>query len=319
VCSSDLKGGNSIDDWCGEELLNMVSVLKSKLHFDVCIVNYVWMSGVLRLFNHDVMKIVNTIDRFANREPTWFSTTESEEKKGLQRADYVISIQEEEQSYFSSLVGAKNVFRLSMQSATPRYLPEKNSSSQLRIGYVANNNLDNANAMNSFLKAWKRNSRLRKSTIIAIAGHICDAIDSEYRECVELLGVVEDLEGFYRSCDLIINPDFGGSGLKIKNLEAVSFGKPILSTRRSMVGIQAESLSHLCESLSEMMTRLLHICRNREELSLLRESSIELHEKYRNASSNQMLIDSIVNWKDRNSREGSGRGFSEAFQARQTN
>jgi Glycosyl transferases group 1 len=44
------------------------------------------------------------------------------------------------------------------------------------------------------------------------------------------LGVVERLEYFYAMVDCIVNPMIGGTGLKIKTIEALGYGRPIIGT-----------------------------------------------------------------------------------------
>ena len=37
-------------------------------------------------------------------------------------------------------------------------------------------------------------------------------------------------ESFYRNIDVVVNPIEFGSGLKIKNVEAIAYGKPLITT-----------------------------------------------------------------------------------------
>ena len=93
-----------IDDWCADQLCDMVKTLAKTHRYHAIIVNYVWMSKVLVGIDGP-LKMIDTHDVFGNRhltaeeqglEPRWFFTTMEEECKGYERADIVIGIQENE-------------------------------------------------------------------------------------------------------------------------------------------------------------------------------------------------------------------------------
>lgn len=51
-----------------------------------------------------------------------------------------------------------------------------------------------------------------------------------------ILGRVESMAAYYESADVIIEPVFDGGGMKVKTIEALSFGKVIVSTSESLNG-----------------------------------------------------------------------------------
>ena len=55
---------------------------------------------------------------------------------------------------------------------------------------------------------------------------------------VQLLGPMEALDSLYRQTDIVINPVFAGGGLKIKNVEALSFGKPVITSTAGVIGLE---------------------------------------------------------------------------------
>jgi glycosyltransferase involved in cell wall biosynthesis len=52
------------------------------------------------------------------------------------------------------------------------------------------------------------------------------------------LGFVKDVKYFYQAIDLLIAPLFAGSGTRIKILESLSFGRPVLTTKIGAEGIK---------------------------------------------------------------------------------
>ncbi|WP_164072444.1 glycosyltransferase [Poseidonibacter lekithochrous] len=76
---------------------------------------------------------------------------------------------------------------------------------------------------------------------LVIAGSISNNkniidLSSKYKN-IKLLGFVDSLDVFYEECKFIIAPILSGSGIKIKVLEALSYGKVVLATEKSLEGI----------------------------------------------------------------------------------
>jgi glycosyltransferase involved in cell wall biosynthesis len=108
-------------------------------------------------------------------------------------------------------------------------------------------------------------SRREHNIRLNVTGTICGALDElELPKFVKVLGFCESLEEFYASCDLIVNPDELLSGMKVKCLEALSFGAPLVSTKAGMEGIQTSKSYHQLESADECA----------EFISLLDKSSL---------------------------------------------
>jgi hypothetical protein len=75
---------------------------------------------------------------------------------------------------------------------------------------------------------------------MVVAGGICKHIPDT--PGLIKLGFVKELHTFYDAIDIALNPMVGGTGLKIKTVEPLSYGKPVLTTPSG-----AQGLSHLWE------------------------------------------------------------------------
>ena len=73
-------------------------------------------------------------------------------------------------------------------------------------------------------------------TSIRVAGKICIRIPESSR--YQKLGVVEDLGVLYGSITLAINPEIWGTGLKIKTIEPLAYGCPVVTTSAGIQGIE---------------------------------------------------------------------------------
>ena len=75
------------------------------------LVNYIYYSKILEVLPDNIVKVLDTIDKFTDRNVMlekaqidknqwWFSLTQENETIGLNRADIVLAIQRNEKSFF---------------------------------------------------------------------------------------------------------------------------------------------------------------------------------------------------------------------------
>lgn len=92
---------------------------------------------------------------------------------------------------------------------------------------------------------------------------------------------VQSISEEYWSCDVVIVPIFKGSGMKTKTAEALSHGKPIITTNEGFIGFEDLDLSRVgfrCNTESEFTQQIKLLSQNKE---LLKELSIETEKTYR--------------------------------------
>lgn len=267
-----IADGNGIDDWVDDRAMQFVGALSATNQFDVAMINYVFLSKLSTAVNKDAVIMLDTHDVFANRnsrmsnvgvaeDKFYFSTSQSEESIGLSRSDYIIAIQEAEGEYFRDTTSSNVIVQPPM---IPKnfldYAPQ--GGSQLVVGFMASGHYPNVVAIKNLIESL---SRREHNIRLNVTGTICGALDElELPKFVKVLGFCESLEEFYASCDLIVNPDELLSGMKVKCLEALSFGAPLVSTKAGMEGIQTSNSYHQLESADECA----------EFISLLDKSSL---------------------------------------------
>jgi glycosyltransferase involved in cell wall biosynthesis len=83
------------------------------------------------------------------------------------------------------------------------------------------------------------------------------------------LGMVDDVRDAYGVMDLVVNPMIGGTGLKIKTVEALAFGRPVLSTKAGGAGLEAIHPDLLHEDVPALIARLRHLIGHPEEVVAL--------------------------------------------------
>lgn len=214
---------------------------------DIVVVEYVILSKMLDGISKDVLKLIDTHDRFSGRNKRirasesaglWWNLSKGQEKRGLSRADLVIAIQCQEAAFFEATL--KNcetkVITLDVISPVSRLSPIiKNSYT---VGFIGSNNSHNEQGLRSFLAGhWERLTKAVPNIRLFVAGSKFSSVCLEKYPAVKFLGNMEDLGPFYDECSVIINPCLAGSGLKIKSVEALSYGKPLVTTPKGAEGL----------------------------------------------------------------------------------
>lgn len=280
-----------IDDWYEQTITHSVIEILQKKKYDVVFCEYIFQSKVLELFPANCIKVIDTHDRMGDRaellkrngiEPDFFYTTPEQEGIALNRADFIISIQEEEAKYYQSISISKVVV-IEHILDIPKWQWSIDKleffNRPLRIGYFGSGNSLNYRSFLKFLDNYANNQVLLSQSELILAGSICNRITIPEGIQAKLLGFVENITDFYSQIDVAINPMIDGTGLKIKTIEAMNLGVPFISTTFGSEGLPVSSSSHLASNPQEVCSHLLPLC-EQNELSNLAKESISVIERY---------------------------------------
>lgn len=236
-----------VDDWCPNALCAAIGKLHAARRYDAVLVNYVWMSRVL-IGLEQTLRIIDTHDLFAERhlvaireglEPRWFFTSVAEENRGFARADLLIGIQDNETRQIRARVEVEAMTVGHM--IPPLFLTSfKEGRAHVTFGYLGSAN------------PWNVRSVLALDAALATRGGAEDWLlagsllkrDMKFRSNPIQLGFVDRLEDFYSIVDCVVNPMAGGTGLKIKTVEALAYGKPVIGTIDAFEGLPARHFAH---------------------------------------------------------------------------
>ena len=244
----DIQYNNLIDNYCSDSLLYYVEKLNKELLFDVVIVEYVFLSKVLRAFSQNTLKIIDTHDIFTNRykiyleknqTPEWISLFKEEEAKGLNRADVCIAIQDEEKLKFSKITSSDVIVVGHIQSNN---FIEKPKVFNKTLLFVASANPINILSINNFINNILPSVKILHPDVnLFLAGSIFKAKNEIISDdTISFTGEFDDLMIIYKAADIVINPIESGTGIKIKSIEALSYGLPMVSFPEGVIGIDSE-------------------------------------------------------------------------------
>ena len=244
-CSNHQK----VDDNYPRGLARMVNRLDAQYHFDICVINYYYLS---RLFEHISIpkKAIATHDAIAYKDlkigHPILNISADTEAKAMQRCPHIFALQEQEADYFQLLSPQSKVYNL---FGKYQHYPQPISNNH-NIMFLSGNNEFNQNGIKWFIKeVFPLVLKRFPDAKLKIGGGICKVMpELKNLEGVDMLGYVDSLDEFYRLGDVAINPVYQGTGLKIKTFEALSYDKVTLVHPHSMAGVYKKNEAPLFAS-----------------------------------------------------------------------
>lgn len=230
----------TVDEKISPDIDKCMKDVFSKKDYDIVWVEYEYLSKSLLYIPDKVLKVVDTLNAFAFKREMYeaigykgyaYATTKKQEAIAINRADWCIAIQEDEELFFNTIASEKlKVCTIGENMpATKPYIADSKT-----ILFVGSHYVVNQEGVKHFIANILP---LVKEKVpdckFKLVGAICKCIpdSDEY----EKLGYVDDVDAAYKDARLVVNPVHVGTGLNIKTIEAVSKAKPLVS---HMVGVR---------------------------------------------------------------------------------
>jgi hypothetical protein len=233
-----------IDDWRRESLVNNLRDLAKRIKPSCAQVEYAFFSHLFNCFDKSVFRILDTHDIIAGRDrmflkvgrgPEWFYTTERQEAIGLNRADCIVAIQDQDRAYFKELTRKPVVTVGHMVELRAPTMP---CTGQPTAVFMGSANAVNQDAVGFLLeKIWPAVKKSVPDANLEVYGRVC-AHATNCVPGVRLVGEVADVCQAYERAWLVLCPLRLGTGLKIKSIEALGQGKALVSTTSGCTGIE---------------------------------------------------------------------------------
>ncbi|MEI2581703.1 glycosyltransferase family 4 protein [Scytonema sp. PRP1] len=235
--------------WDAPLLLEETAFINSQfLRFkpDIVIANYAFLANVLDspVLDKNVLKVILTHDvrhqrvaqfkklGLASSEPYWSKEQEIIE---LSKAQVLLAIQEEDANVFKEMVPQCEVICMPMSVNCHSHTIKQIPGRCLFVGSGINHNYY---GLQWFLEnVWAKVIELSPHSSLHVCGTVCDLIEGSFPN-VRLLGRVDDLKPEYSAAEVCLVPLLAGSGLKIKLVEAMSYGRACVSTSVGVQGLR---------------------------------------------------------------------------------
>lgn len=259
----------TLDEWYDDNLTGFVATINRRYNYDVIHANYVWYGPLFERLRGDFVGVLDTHDIFAERhlryieagmQPQWFYTSIAEENRALSATDVVLAIQDKEAQEFRQR-GFDNVVCLPFMdvslSESSWAMPVRVFDDPVVIGYLASANDWNISSIRDFAAAVEKLEEPPDFRLL-IGGAVSQHLPRDTAiKRLSLLDHIDDITAFYSAIDIALNPMIGGTGLKIKTIEALQFGKPVLSTLDGMTGLESVWRLPVFDSNEELLAFLV--------------------------------------------------------------
>jgi glycosyltransferase involved in cell wall biosynthesis len=215
---------------------------------DIIICNYVHSANIIEYIDKNIYSFIITHDILSKRQKIlgqqqqknikyW---TKENEIYWLRKADCIIAIQDMEKEEFRQMCINTKVITL-MPPITP-YIQKKPPARNVKqILFVGSNNYFNQNGIRWFLDNAFDACYTAQGIRLVVCGAICEFLKDDERVqagSLILKGKVDDLTPEYVQAGVVIIPMLYGTGLKIKLVEALQYGCPVITTSCGAEGLQ---------------------------------------------------------------------------------
>jgi glycosyltransferase involved in cell wall biosynthesis len=231
-----------LPDFMTSSLVEMAAAMSVKVKYDFVLVAYSYWASVIDSCrrNHNPRMVCDTND-FLTLQQFYSSGADnfqvvgnmfSDELKKTSSFDDVIHISNDEVLLFSNFIPdiRHHFIPQFFRGERPILNLEKYKFDLLFIG---SDNPYNTEGISWFIKDVL--PLLGSKIKFGIAGNICKKIALNGEE-IEILGFVENIHDLYNESRIVICPIKRGSGMKIKVIESLAFGKPVVSTIKGIDG-----------------------------------------------------------------------------------
>lgn len=270
-------------------LSEFVAALQARFSWHAVIVEYVWLHRSIDSLNHGTIRLLDThdiqykrVEEFASRGMVFpLAITQDEERRIFDRFDAVIAIQASEANLIKEMCPQLRVLTVGSSG----YFPAGASSRSVdgRLLYVGGYNGANIDGLRRFLdRSWTQVIQQLPHLTLHVCGNIHRAFPGQRFANVKFLGHKEDLQEEYAEAAVVVNPAWIGTGLKIKTIEALARGKPLVTTAKGIEGLPPEAAQSVAvaegdERFAEAIIRLMTDNASRENLSSSALAFAEAH------------------------------------------
>ena len=232
---------------CWEETKQVVKDLCVDGTVNAVISEYIWMADVFDVVPNKTLKLIHTHDMLSRvkkeigdlgGDTQGREVSESYEKSKLEKCHVIIALQKVEADLFKKLMPKKMCIVLGHHCREhinkPVQLIDKNS-----IYFIGGNNPLNIRGLQMFChKSWPKVLNVIPDANLRVMGPVGSSLPHGIKNsCVLGKLTDEELNIEYKKANIIINPVDLGTGLKIKTIEALSYGKALVSTVCGVEGL----------------------------------------------------------------------------------
>jgi glycosyltransferase involved in cell wall biosynthesis len=218
--------------------------LKGK-HFDTIIIEYIHSSYFLNFLVEDVQIILDAHDIISGRANEFkkfnyagalYELSRETETEILNDYDHVMVLCQSDVDEVTEMTMPGKALLCPHPVKTHRY-PIRDKVKT--ISFIASAYLPNRDAINWFVThCWPQISN-KYNVQLSVYGTVGVGLAIPADQSIVIKGFLPDINQIYQDADIVINPVRFGAGVKIKNMEALANGCPLVTTSHGARGIEA--------------------------------------------------------------------------------
>jgi glycosyltransferase involved in cell wall biosynthesis len=293
------KGASEFDGRVEDWEKAYVAEICGRIFPDVVMADYSWMGDIFddpyfqnnptvrkMILVHDLrVRIVPCYVMMGIMRPEMNRWTDEMEGAMLSKADAIITLNSEDQEKAAAISGNVRTLRMGISAVRADAAPAVRIPA--RCIYVASNLPENVIALKWLLKfVWPRVIAAHGEASLSVCGTIGENVSlhakaggldaGELRRMnVQILGRVKDLGEHYAASEIALVPHFMRGGIKIKHMEAITHGLPVVCSRAGADGLPetVNSSSLAADKAEAFADNILMLMKNREKLEWMRQNT----------------------------------------------
>ena len=250
--TGDVGGDGHIDGWCWPTTCQAVRRVVRRDRPVAVITEYALLSKCLEEVPSPILRVTDTTELFFRNPERFhvegltapFVCTPESERAALDRADVLVAIQRNDAQALRELIPGKEI--ITAPHTYPEGRPRSGSPRAGTVLYVGSANPFNLHGLRQFLKdAWEPILTRVPDATLRVVGSVAATEDARSlggRQVVYIGRVSDDeLAHEYQTAHVVINPQVAGTGLKIKCVEALTSGCPLVMNAAGADGLEEGS------------------------------------------------------------------------------
>jgi glycosyltransferase, family 1 len=235
---------NYLQDWTNPDIQDMFDDITSKNNYDIIILFYTYLSNLIKNSNQNYKKVYFMEDSMFLQQYSWDKNNNKdltlgklmdEEIERLKYFDEYFCISYDEKIFYEKLIERKMNFLPHVSSNFGKKLELKPlSKRKWDVFFIGFNNPFNVEGLNWFLEEVY--PYLNKNLRILLVGSVTKEIHISYPN-IDIIQFVPNLDDVFKDIKVSICPMFKGTGMKIKVVESMEKGIPVICNERGVDGL----------------------------------------------------------------------------------
>lgn len=237
-----------LQSWVTPSAQELFSSIMSDNEYDVIGVFYTYLAPLLENRNIKAKKVYFMEDSMFLQQYSWETDFSSgvtlgklmdEEMERLKCFDEIFCISNDEKIFYEKIMGKDLHFLPHLVPADFNIEYKSLKDRRWDVYFIGFNNVFNVEGLNWFLNDVY--PYLNKNIRIVLVGSATKSIETKYSN-VDIIPFAPDLNEIYDNVKVAICPMFRGTGMKVKVVEAMSKGFPIVCNERGVDGIPDKNM-----------------------------------------------------------------------------